>query len=67
VVFKGPPYAVPGQGVECIGDVQRHSNNYPALPHGLLRQAPDAEYGVNGTPGPAEAELLTVQVGSHLF
>jgi len=35
--------------------------------HVPFHQAPDAQNGVHRTPGPAESELLAVQVGSHLF
>jgi len=65
--LKGPPNAVPGQGVKSVGYIQSYSNHYPALLHDRLHQATDAQNSVHCTPGPAEPELSFMQVGSYLF
>jgi len=67
MIFEGLLNAIPGQGVKCVGDVQGHPHDHPALPHGLFRQAADAKYGVHRTPCPAKSKLPLVQVGAHLF
>jgi len=68
MIFQGPPYAVLGQGVKGVGDVQGHPHYYhPALLHRPFRQGPDVQDGVHCTPGPAESKLLPVQVGPHFL
>ena len=62
--LEGPAYPVPGNAVEGVDHVQRHSQRHATAPLGPLNQGADTGYSIGRRPSPPEAKLAVVQSGN---